>query len=329
MAVLVTGGTGVIGSHVLRELIEAGEHPVVFANVIDKSLISDIADRVKMVQGDILDLPQVYSVFKKYKIRAVVHLAGLMMRASQHNPPLALDVNVKGTVHLLEAARFFEIDRFVFSCSKGIYGERDALVRNHGTLIVTEEHLPNPQNVYDATKYAAELLGRNYERNYGITFLSLRFGSIYGPGKLVRHGPMAVTSRMIENALCGIPTVVQNPPDARDDMIYVKDAAHGVVCALLARQPKSRVFNIGTGIGITLRDFAEVTKQVLPHAEIAFAESDEKMPAYHFVFDIARSREELGYAPRYGLKEGIEDYIAFMQRFGIEPTPSPPSASAI
>lgn len=323
MSVLVTGGTGVFGGHVLRELVQLGYRPIAVDRLIDTTLIRDIMEKVTLVQGDVLDIPFLFETAKKYNVTSIAHLSALMPPLCQAYPPLALEVNVKGTLNLLEVAKVNGIQRFVYTSTKGIFGEIKSPYGYPEYKPLTEAHPLSPDSVYDATKYAGELLGQNYEKNYGIQFLSLRFSSSYGPGKLSRHGPMAVHSKVIENAMCGIPTVIPQGAQEIDDMIYVKDVAHSIVCALFAKDPKSRIFNIGTGQGVTIQEFADVVKQAFPEAEINIGPGlkymGKNVASYYSIYDISRARRELGYIPSYNLERGIADYIATMKLLGLDP----------
>jgi UDP-glucose 4-epimerase len=128
---------------------------------------------------------------------------------------------------------------------------------------------------------------------------------------------MGVTSQIVENPANGLPFRLPQGGDEKDDFIYNKDSAHGIYLACMAKSPKSRVYNIGTGVGITLNDVARVVRKHLPHAEIEIG------PGLNFlgmpypassVYDISRARAELGFAPQYDLEHGIADYLDSLKR---------------
>jgi len=154
----------------------------------------------------------------------------------------------------------------------------------------------------------------------GIETVSLRFASTYGPGKTARHGPMAVMSRIVENPAHGLPFKLEQGGDDKDDFIYNKDSALGIYLAVVVDKLKSRVFNIGTGTGVTLRDFERVIKKHIPNAQM---EIGGGLNFYGFpypatgVYDISRARAELGYTPEYDLERGIADYLAALKRLGV------------
>ena len=180
------------------------------------------------------------------------------------------------------------------------------------------EDLPaKPKRIYDSAKFMGENVCAYYNDNMGIETVSLRFASTYGPGKTARHGPMAVMSRIVENPANGLPFKLEQGGDDKDDFIYNKDSALGIYLATLADKIKSRVYNIGTGVGVTLRDFERVIKKHIPDAQM---EIGGGLNFYGFaypatgVYDIARAREELGYKPQFDLERGIADYLAALKQ---------------
>ncbi|MFC1907436.1 NAD-dependent epimerase/dehydratase family protein, partial [Chloroflexota bacterium] len=249
MNILVTGGLGVNGAWITRQLLDEGYRPVIYENRIDTTLVPDIADKLDIVMGDILDIASVIRVLKEYKINCVIHLAALMPGTAQTNQLIGFNVNATGTVNVLEAARIMGIERVVFASSKGVYapfiGEY-----GHPTYKPVDEDYPlGPitMMVYGATKIASEHMGISYSKDYGLEFIALRCGGIYGVGKSARHGPIAIYGNMIENAMVGKPTKLPVGGDAKDDIIYVKDYANAIVLACFAKDVKHHVFNIGSG----------------------------------------------------------------------------------
>lgn len=324
MNVLVTGGSGVFGSHLLRQLVKMGYRPIAIGVRGDTSLIGDLLDKIVFLKGDILDFPFIFETIKKYDVTGIAHLSALMPGPCQTNPPLGVEVNLKGTVNMLEAARVYGIKRFVYTSAKGIYGDIKAPYGHPQYRPLPETAPANPDRIYELTKYAGELVGRNYEKNYGIEFVTLRFSSTYGPGKLARHGPLAIHSKILENAMCGAPTVISQGGEQKDDMVYVKDVANSIACALFAKDPKSRIYNIGLGRGVTMRDYADAVKRHFPDARIEIGPGlkffGENLPSYYCIYDISRAKAELNYQPAFDLETGVSDYISTMEFLGLKPS---------
>ncbi|MFL5095382.1 MAG: NAD-dependent epimerase/dehydratase family protein [Xanthobacteraceae bacterium] len=316
MKVLITGGMGVMGAETSRRFVTEGHRPVIYARHRDEWLVRDILDKVDVELGDVLDLPRLMDVIKRHGITHIVHAAAFVGAVSQANPALSVQVNVMGMVNVLEAARLFEVKRVVYTSAKGVYGP---VLGEYGppTYKPVPEDLPkNPKRIYDSAKLMGEQVGLYYQANMGLDVVVLRFATTYGPGKTSRHGKMGVTSQIVENPAAGLPFRLAQGGDEKDDFIYNKDSARGIDLACMAENPNSRVYNIGTGVGVTLNDVARVIRKHLPKADIEIG------PGLNFlgmpypassVYDISRARAELGYEPHYDLEKGIADYLAMLK----------------
>lgn len=325
MNILVTGGLGVNGVWVTRQLFEQGHKPVVYENRWDTSLLPDIADKIEIVIGDVLDFATLIRTLKEHKIECITHLAALMPGQAQANPLLGFRVNALGTVNILETARIIGIKRIVYTSSKAVFAPITG-EHGHPTYKLIDEDYPKQPLpsilVYGAAKVASELMGLNYAQNYGLEFIALRFSTIYAMGKKVRHGPIAVHSKMIENAMLGKPTKISRGGDQKDDMIYIKDVAHSIILACFAQNLRHNVFNIGTGKACRLEDLANAIKKIYPDAIFDIGPGLDYIgfgPIYG-IFDISRAKEELGYTPQFTLEEGVKDYIETMKYLKISPT---------
>jgi UDP-glucose 4-epimerase len=318
--VLITGGMGVIGAETSRKFVQEGHRPVIFARHRDESLIGDIVDKVDVELGDVLDMPRILQVLKKHKVSHVVHTAAFVGAVSAANPALSIQVNVMGLVNVLEAARAFDVKRVVFTSAKGVYGPTLG-EHGHPTYKPISEDAPkNPKRIYDSAKFMGENICLYYSDNMGLDTMVLRFASTYGPGKTARHGAMGVTSSIVENPARGQPFRIKQGGDEKDDFIYNKDSAAGIYLATVVEKTRSRVFNIGTGVGSTLRDFERILKRHIPNAVMDIG------PGLNFfgfpypatsVYDITRARQELGYRPEYDLETGIADYLASLKKLGV------------
>ena len=317
MKVLITGGMGVIGAETSRKFVKEGYRPIIFARHRDESLIRDILDQVDIELGDLLDMPKLLQVMKTHKVTHVVHTAAFVGAVSQANPALSIQVNVMGTVNVLEAARAFDVKRVVYTSAKGVYGPVLGEY-GHPTYKPMHENLPkNPVRIYDSAKLMGEHACLYYQANMGVDTVVLRFATTYGPGKTARHGKMGVTSQLFENPFKGMAFHLPQGGDQMDDFINNKDSAFGIYLACIAENPKSRVYNIGSGVGATLQDFARVVRRHLPKADIQIG------PGLNFlnspypmcgIYDISRARSELGYEPQYDVERGTADYVESLRR---------------
>jgi UDP-glucose 4-epimerase len=326
MTVMVTGGMGVIGSWCIRKLVDQGIHVVAYDNTFDSTFLKDILDGFYSVVGDILDLPHLIQTMKQFKVERVIHMAGLATPPLETNPFLNYRVNVDGSINVFEASRLMDIQRVVAMSSRSVYD----IARNeygHPTYKPVDEDYPKaPRRVYGATKLFMENMGLSYNRIYGLDFIALRCASTYGPGKLKRRAVRGITglgshdnySRIVESAVQGLSFSIPQGGDQRDDFIYHKDIAHGVVLACLAGNTKHRIFNIGTGRGETPRRLLEVLKKVLGKVPIEIGSGLVLPGQTPSILDIERARRELGYNPEYDLETGVRDYITELRALEIQ-----------
>ena len=323
---LVIGGTGVIGHYVTRQLVEQGYRPVVLTVSGNTSFIKDIVDRVELVKGDIRDADGLVRVVENYGITHIAHLGAVLESEGEEDPRKGVQVGVEGMINVLEASRLHGVRRVVFTSSRSIYGPITGDYWHPTYKPVDEDYPAQPSTIYGIVKLAGEHLGLRYQRRYGLEFITIRFASTVGPGKLRRHGLYAQHSTIVENAMAGQATHLPRGADAVHDPVYHADCASGIICALTAPTPTHSTFNIGPGCGITLQDFADAVKVVYPEAEIEIGPgptyAPPGVPPGNCVLDITRARQELGFEPHFGPVEMVRDYVATMVRLGLTPTPS-------
>lgn len=319
---MVTGGKGVIGSFVARELLAKGDQVVIYDLDPDNSLITDIASKAELIRGDILDLPAIMRALKSYGIDCVVHAAALMPAACHANPYLAYRVNAEGTMNVFEAAALLSLRRTVFMSTRGVYAAMTGEYGHPKYRPITEDYPKNPDGIYPSLKLFCEHMASNYRKIYGLDIIVLRFSKPYGPGRLSRHRAISDDSFLIESAASGIPARIEAGGDQKDDRVYVADIASAVVNAYFARGLVHDVFHIGSGALTSLKDVAAALRRIIPSAkfEVAdglaptVAELDPRCGA----FDISRARRELGYEPAYDTERGIAHFIEILGRLGLK-----------
>jgi nucleoside-diphosphate-sugar epimerase len=296
MSILVAGGAGFIGSHLVKALVEKGEKVVVFDLHPHLELKADLTEGVRFIQGDATDITDVLHAVKQFEVKEVYHFIALLADVSQKKPLLAQRVNVESTLNFLETARILNLRRIIFASSVAVY---DPKVPSP----VKEDAPLRPASVYGATKVLSEFYGMHYHRMFGIDFRALRFTTVYGLGK--SGGSTGPCSKMIENAAAGLPTLIE-AADAVTDWIYVKDAVDSLLRIRKVQNPNERIYNIG-GQTLSVRELAGVVKRFIPNAAIDLEEK------YTFPwppsYDCSKALDELGYSPSFNIEEGIKDFV--------------------
>jgi len=300
VAVLITGGSGLIGTYVTKELLNRGEEIVVYD-------LKPPADEtgICFVNGTVTDQNRLLSICKEYAVDKVVHLAALLQFGCEQRPCDAIHVNVLGTLNLLEAARLAGVRRIVFASSGAVHGPVDN--------IITESTPVFPGvRLYGATKHLCEILGSRYQELYGISFIALRYLGVYGPGEVSSPG-MAEVFKRIESSILGKDVVITEAgPNEKRHFTFVKDAACAAALALEAPLKDSRVFNIAGGDDsyVTFQEFYQTIKKLCPSAgNVLFQGKGQNRGRV----DISAARTELGYQPRYTLEMGIQEDIDHWQ----------------
>ena len=300
--VLVTGGAGFIGSHVVDKLIAAGHEP----RILDVRPSPHHPD-VDTVIGDMCVLEDMLRAADGCD--AIAHLAAAAdVGEVQQDPVWAEQLNARGTVNVLEAARQHEIGRVVYASTIWVYSDVEAEHVDEGTLLAPPAHL------YTATKLAGELYCRSYRELYRVESTILRFGIPYGP----RARPAAVIPIFVRKALAGEPLTLAGGGLQTRRLVYVEDIAEGVVAGL-APQAADRTYNLVGDEEVTIREIAERVRDEVGDVELVLTEGragDFKGAE----ISGARAASELGWEARTPFAEGLRRYVAWhREHYAVEP----------
>ena len=307
MTVLVTGGTGFVGSWVVREILGRGEKAVLYDLFLRTDAIGDIVDRVKIVKGDVLDLGNLVATIQENAIDRIIHTASYLGFESQQRPPLAVRITCEGTANVLEAARLTDVKRVVMTSSQAVYGATPP-----GEM-VHEEYPTRPITVYGATKRLAEWLGLNYTVNYGLDFITVRFPSIYGPTKMGRGWQVPMTD-MVENPVMGKPVAISTGGDVKQEWVYVKDMARTVVNACFVKTHEHQIYNLGSGEIYTLLDMADIVKRHIPDAVFDIGKGQDPLYGTGGPLDYTRARQDLDHRITYSIEDGIVEWMEIAKK---------------
>jgi UDP-glucuronate 4-epimerase len=312
MKVLVTGGAGFIGSHLVEVLLADGHRVSVIDDFNDfydpkikrKNLEMVLPD-IRLHAIDIRDRDAVLEAFAAERPEAVVHLAARAgVRPSIQCPELYLSTNINGTFHLLEASKEHGVTRFVFASSSSVYGASEVSpFREDQVLIQT-------LSPYASTKLAGEHLCSNYSYLYGIRAVCLRFFTVYGP----RQRPDLAIYKFTDLIQHGKPIDVYGDGTARRDFTYIDDIVQGVMASIEHQGALFDIFNLGESETIQLCEvIAEIEAALGKKATINLLPPvPGDMPATYA--DISKARRLLGYAPMTGIRAGVQKFIEWYLR---------------
>jgi UDP-glucose 4-epimerase len=320
MTILVTGGAGVVGSYVVRDLIARGDRPLVLDAVFPDAWLREFEGRVEAEQVDIRDLDRVVRLLERYRVAVVLHLAALTGAASDDEPLVMYGVNMTGTMHVLEAARRTRARRVIMASTRTVYPDFDGTPYGHPTYRpVPEDHWLDPDRPYEVWKHAAERIGRFYTRRFGLEFAAFRFAIYYAAERVAAPGgrAMGLLHAMMAYALRSEPLVIPGGADRLMDCVYVRDLARAFVLAADAPVLRSPVYNVGAGEPVSPVRFAAAVAAAAPGARIEIGPGPEFAPGHYCVLDIRRAREDLGFTHSWGLEAGVADCLARARALGL------------
>ncbi len=307
MRILVTGGAGFIGSHLVEKLLAAGREVAILGDFNDfydpqikHANIASFGKDVVIHHVDLRDDASVRNVFRREKFDAIAHLAARAgVRPSIQHPRLYYDTNVTGTLHLLEAARVTEVGRFIFASSSSVYGASKMISFSEG------QYLSQTLSPYGATKIAGEFLCSTYSHLYQLRVVSLRYFTVYGP----RQRPDLAIHKFTRRIYAGQPIDQFGDGTTRRDYTYIDDIVQGTLAALGYDGPLFDIFNLGESETIQLKDLISAIEKALgKKAKVnRLPEQPGDMPLT--CADISKARKLLGYKPITRLSDGLPRFI--------------------
>jgi UDP-glucose 4-epimerase len=304
--ILVIGGAGLIGSHVVEELLKEDIKEVIvydnFSRGTHENLQGSLENprcRVFEIGGDLLQTDILDAATKG--VHGVIHLAALWLLQCYEYPRAAFDVNIRGTFNVLEACVNHNVERLIYSSSASVYG--DAVEEP-----MTEEHPYNNWTFYGATKIAGEHMFKAYHQRYGLQGIGLRYINVYGPRQDYKGTYIAVMMKMLDNLDRGLAPVIFGDGTQSYDFIYVGDAARANVCALKSDVPFG-FYNVGRGIKTSIRELAELILKITDSNLPIQFEPDSQTFVTNRVGDPIAAERDLDFTWSVDLDDGLRRLI--------------------
>jgi UDP-glucuronate 4-epimerase len=312
--ILVTGGAGFIGSHLAEKLLEHGHKVITLDNFNDfydpwikrrNIFKAELSPRYTLVEGDIRDENLLHHIFTTFKIDTVVHIAALAgVRKSIENPLEYIDVDIKGTVNLLEVSRIYKVKKFIFASTSSVYGL-------NSTPFNEEDNIKSPISPYAAAKQASELFCKTYHTLYGVPIICLRFFTVYGPRQRPEMAIHYFTRTIDEGELI---TVFGDGTSSRD-YTYIDDIIKGIVASIYL-DCEFEIFNLGNSKPTKLNYLIELIEKNLGKDAYRIYMEMQSGDVEHTYADIKKSKAILGYEPSVSIEEGIERFVYWYRRNG-------------
>jgi len=312
MKVLLTGAAGFIGSHVAEALLARNDIVVGVDNFNDyysparkRANVAPLLSKANFTlhEADIRDRDEIERICAQGGFDVVLHLAALAgVRSSITNGPLYAEVNVLGTVNLLEAARKVRTPHFVFASTSSVYG------RSTRIPFREDDPLGHPLAPYPATKIAGEVMGHAYHNLFAISFTALRFFSVYGP----RGRPDMMPYHVTECIVKGQEFTLYEGGQMHRDWTYIDDIVAGILAAL-DRPMEYQVINLGRGEPVLMADFVRLAERLVGKpAHVVTAPAPPSEPPITYA-DVTRARDLLDYHPKVSVDEGMRRFWEWYQ----------------
>jgi UDP-glucose 4-epimerase len=309
--VMVTGGAGFIGSHLVEKLIDEGYRVIVFDNFSYGSkdnLDSIESPYLQVIEGDVTDLESLRSAAKD--VDQLFHLAVLNLRVGLEDPLLAFETNVRGTLNICTIAKENRsIERTVFTSSGAVYGRPKYLPKD-------EKHPLDATNPYAADKVAGEMYLRAFHESWGIPYTILRLFNTYGP-RSQQTAYAEVIPRFVDNVSRGLPPLIFGTGKQRMDFTHVKDIVEGIIAASESDEALNDVMNLASGKDVSINELANIVLNLLgkegeiqpiygeprPHEKPVL----EEIPSP--IVSISKAKRLVAYKPEVPLEVGVQEYI--------------------
>lgn len=312
---VVIGGAGFIGSHVVRELLSTEVGKVTIYDNLTRGKVSNLEGALEDSRceffpdgGDIRDVDVLNAALKEAD--GVIHLAAMWLLHSKEYPRTAFDVNIQGTFNVLEACVKNNVERLVYSSSASVYG--DAL-----EVPMTEHHPFNNRNFYGATKIAGEAMARAFHDRYGLSFVGLRYMNVYGPHQDQTAAYTGVIPIMLNKIDANQAPIINGDGSQAYDFVTARDTARANIAALRATV-SDEFYNVGTGVQTSIRELCDLILELkgsdLKVSYNPYSPEDVRQFVQNRIGSIDKAEADLGFRYQDELVKGLLDLIAWRER---------------
>lgn len=307
--VLVVGGAGFVGSHLVDQLIHEPVREIVVLDNFVRGTRSNLRaaaqdSRVRFVDGSITDLELLRELMKGTEY--VFHLAALWLYECVHQPRSALDVNVVGTYNVIESAQQAGVKKVVYSSSASVYGDA-------AFTPMTEDHPFNNRTMYGATKIAGEQFFRAFYEQHHLDYVGLRYMNIYGPRMDYKGTYVSVIMKVLDRIDQGLPPIVFGDGSQAYDFIHVEDVARANILALKS-EATDEFFNVGMGVKTTIDELVEMLLEITGSDLRPEYRPQEQMFVTQRVGSTEKAERLLGFRASVELREGLRSVVEWRQR---------------
>jgi len=315
MAYLVTGGAGFIGSHLCERLVKEGSEIICVDNfndfydpLIKRRNVEGLQKKAnfKLYELDILDFPKLQAVFEQNDIDVIIHLAARAgVRPSIKEPLLYQEVNVRGTLNLLELARRFNVPKFIFASSSSVYGN------NKKVPFSEQDNVDNPVSPYAATKKAGELLAYTYHHLYDISISCIRFFTVYGP----RQRPDMAIHKFTKLIDQGKKVPIFGDGNSQRDYTYISDIIDGL-CSAIEYCQGYEIYNLGDSRTVELKEVIQHIENLLNKKARLDFKPFQAGDVWITYADISKAKAQLKYQPKIMFEKGMQNFIDWYKSEG-------------